>query len=104
MLPVNIVNEKIYVFLWFWFIGLAVLTGLGLIYRFAICFYPEVRLHRMRSRCLSPHKHIKNVVRDMKIGDWLILNQVGKNMNPFFYRDLITAISKKLDSTVVLKD
>jgi len=36
VLPLNIVNEKIYVFLWFWFIILAVITGLALLYRIAV--------------------------------------------------------------------
>jgi hypothetical protein len=29
VLPINIINEKIYVFLWFWFIILSALTLLG---------------------------------------------------------------------------
>ena len=28
ILPLNIINEKIYVFLWFWFIGLALVTAI----------------------------------------------------------------------------
>ena len=33
VLPLNIINEKIYVFLWFWFIILTIITGMQLIYR-----------------------------------------------------------------------
>ena len=28
VLPLNIINEKIYVFLWFWFIFLAIVSGI----------------------------------------------------------------------------
>ena len=28
VLPLNIINEKIYVFLWFWFVILAITTGI----------------------------------------------------------------------------
>ena len=33
ILPINIINEKIYVFLWFWFVGLAIWTGIYLCFR-----------------------------------------------------------------------
>lgn len=33
VMALNIVNEKIYTVLWFWFIVLAVITGLGLLWR-----------------------------------------------------------------------
>ncbi|XP_020296877.1 innexin inx7-like isoform X2 [Pseudomyrmex gracilis] len=33
VMALNVVNEKIYAVLWFWFIALAVITGLGLVWR-----------------------------------------------------------------------
>lgn len=33
IMALNVVNEKIYIFLWYWFIILAVITGLGLLWR-----------------------------------------------------------------------
>lgn len=33
VMALNIINEKIYIFLWFWFIILAIVTGLGLVWR-----------------------------------------------------------------------
>ena len=43
VLGMNILNEKIYIFLWFWFIILAVATGLNLIVRGLQLFVPSVR-------------------------------------------------------------
>ena len=43
ILGMNILSEKIYVFLWFWLIILATVTGLNIIHRaFQLCF-PTVR-------------------------------------------------------------
>ena len=39
----NILNEKIYIFLWFWFIILAVLTGCNLVLRIFQYFFPDIR-------------------------------------------------------------
>ena len=33
ILPLNIFNEKIYIFLWFWMLGLSALTSIVVVYR-----------------------------------------------------------------------
>jgi hypothetical protein len=43
ILPLNILNEKIFIFLWFWFIILSVLSGLALLYSIGIAVYPPIR-------------------------------------------------------------
>merc|ERR1712079_543463 len=43
VLALNIINEKIYVTLWFWFIILAVLTALYLLYVLAVISVPSMR-------------------------------------------------------------
>ncbi|XP_055613319.1 innexin shaking-B isoform X4 [Uranotaenia lowii] len=53
ILPLNVVNEKIYIFLWFWFIILTILTSLTILYRVIIIFSPRMRVYllRLRFRC-----------------------------------------------------
>ena len=43
VLSMNILNEKIYIFLWFWFILLALITGVNLLFRSVTFFYPNFR-------------------------------------------------------------
>ena len=43
MLPINIINEKIYVFLWFWFGFLSTLTILNLVWCFGVVFASKAR-------------------------------------------------------------
>lgn len=50
ILPLNVVNEKIYIFLWFWFITLTILTALTLSYRVVIIFSPRMRVYLLRLR------------------------------------------------------
>lgn len=52
VLPINIVNEKIYVFLWFWLLLLCVLTIMDMLYQIFTMLNPAViRFHlRMRLR------------------------------------------------------
>ena len=38
MLPINVVNEKIYVFLWFWLLFLTIITAFFVIFRLTVVF------------------------------------------------------------------
>ena len=43
MLPLNIVNEKIYLVLWMWYIILTILSSLAVLYRITCVLFPELR-------------------------------------------------------------
>merc|ERR1711994_185052 len=62
VLPLNIINEKIYVFLWFWFIILTVVSGMQMIYRLIVLMSPRLREMLLKSRSrLSPMLKIESV-------------------------------------------
>jgi len=96
VLPLNIFNEKIYIFLWFWFIIVAVISGVGLLYRLAT-FTPAFRqiLLRTRSR-LAESENVEAISRKCQIGDWFVLYQLAKNMDPLIYKEFITDLANKL--------
>ena len=50
ILPLNIVNEKIYIFIWFWLLLLGALSFLVLVYRVVIIFSPYIRAFVLRLR------------------------------------------------------
>ena len=50
ILPINIVNEKIYVFLWFWLAFLCCITMLDMIYQVSTIFNPMVIKFHLRMR------------------------------------------------------
>uniref|UniRef100_A0A224YWZ1 Innexin n=2 Tax=Rhipicephalus TaxID=426455 RepID=A0A224YWZ1_9ACAR len=98
ILPINIINEKIYVFLWFWFIILAVLSGVVLIYRAFVIFLPQIRFIVLRRRAKLANKdYVERVCDRCKLGDWLILDLLCKNMDPVNFRDLINDYVRRLD-------
>ncbi|XP_071516477.1 innexin inx2-like isoform X2 [Panulirus ornatus] len=96
VLPLNILNEKIYVSLWFWLLALALISGCGLLYRMAT-FAHKIRplILRARSRLASKDK-VEAIVQRCRIGDWFILSLLAKNMDPFMFRDFINDLSPKL--------
>lgn len=97
VLPLNIVNEKIYVFLWFWFIILSILSGISLLYRAAVVLGPKVRLYLLRARSrLSDHSEIVSIADKCEIGDWFVLYQLGKNIDPLIYKEVIKDMAHRL--------
>ncbi|XP_013144211.1 PREDICTED: innexin inx1 [Papilio polytes] len=53
ILPLNIVNEKTYIFIWFWYIILAVILTLLVIYRLVIMFVPSVRPRLLHAELMA---------------------------------------------------
>lgn len=90
VLPLNIINEKIYVFLWFWFIFLSALSCLSLIYRVAIIYSPKLRLFLLRARSRLARRDMVNIVANTcSIGDWFVIYQLGKNLDFVVYGQVI---------------
>merc|ERR1712179_194176 len=50
VLSLNIINEKIYIFLYFWFVFLAAVSGIWLLYRLLTIFSHEMRVNVIHAR------------------------------------------------------
>ncbi|KAH7948272.1 hypothetical protein HPB52_020024 [Rhipicephalus sanguineus] len=99
ILPINIINEQIYIFIWFWFIFLAVLSGVVLIYRAFVTFLPQIRFIVLRRRAILADKdYVERVCDRCKLGDWLVLNLLCKNMDPVNFREVINHYVRRLDN------
>lgn len=98
ILPLNIINEKIYIFLWFWFIILAAISGLAVLYHSVAFFCPHFRFLLLRLKSsISPREYLNSLNRKLLIGDWFVLYQVGKSVDSRLYAAVIAELAKKLD-------
>ena len=71
VLALNIINEKIYVALWFWFIILAVLTALYLLYVLAVISVPSMRRVLVERNAKYDLKdRIDPIMKKAHMGDW----------------------------------
>ncbi|XP_068912040.1 innexin shaking-B isoform X2 [Tenebrio molitor] len=97
ILPLNVVNEKIYIFLWFWFIILSILTFFTVIYRVVIIFSPRMRVYLLRMRYrLVRTDAIDLIVRRSKMGDWFLFYMLGENVDSVIFRDVLQELANKL--------
>uniref|UniRef100_A0A1B0DHS2 Innexin n=1 Tax=Phlebotomus papatasi TaxID=29031 RepID=A0A1B0DHS2_PHLPP len=70
VLALNILNEKIYIFLWFWFIILSVLSGMAIIYSAVIVMMPTTH--------------------------FLLLHLLGQNINVASFGDILHLLCNQL--------
>ena len=79
LLPLNIVNEKVYIFLWFWFILLSILSFLVIVYRVIIVISPKMRAYLLYIRFrLIRREVINTIVKKSYVGDWFLFYMLGK--------------------------
>ncbi|CAG0893460.1 unnamed protein product [Cyprideis torosa] len=99
VLPLNIVNEKTYIFLWFWFIIITVLQAMLIIYRLGLILMPALRpfvfhfYHR-----IIPKDTCEAIARKTSLGDWWVLFMLGSNMDPLIYREVMAELAKKIET------
>lgn len=101
ILAINIINEKIYIFLWFWFGFLAIVTAISLIYRIIVLSMAKVRfqLFRIRSQWVSLHD-IEQILERGDIGDWFLLYQLSKNIDPIIFKEFCNQLAMKLHNKI----
>lgn len=97
ILPINIINEKIYVFLWFWFILLSLITFVGAAYHVLAMMKPSFTMSYLSSKTMhQPDVHLEDVSASLEVGDWKLLYILGRNMEPItlaeFLRELVSLI------------
>jgi len=97
VLALNIINEKIYVALWFWFIILAVLTALYLLYVLAVISVPSMRKVLIERNAKHDYKdRIDPIMKKAQMGDWFLIFLLSKNMDSVLFKDFITKLAEKL--------
>jgi hypothetical protein len=102
VMALNIVNEKIYVFLWFWIAVLCVATLAALLWRVL-----TVILH---ARCLLFNRivfgfanpqvldlwSLVTVTKECHFSDWLFLYYLAKNLDGFVFRELFLSAAVEM--------
>ena len=97
LLPINIFNEKIYIFLWFWFYLMAIVSIGVLIYNLLIIFSPFMRKTCLYWHCsLLTNDELDDVVYSCDLGDWFLLILLAKNIEPINFKKLIKSLKQKL--------
>jgi len=100
VLALNIINEKIYTFLWFWFIILAIIGGLALVYRIALYAAPRLRSYMLERKMLRGDTGEYDSFADrLSYADWFVLKRISDNINGMRLGEFCASINKLLRET-----
>ena len=55
---------------------------------------------KQRARLVG-RMEMENICRRLRLGDWFILYQLGKNMDPMIFREFMEKLHKKMLETAV---
>ncbi|XP_033241899.1 innexin inx6 isoform X1 [Drosophila miranda] len=97
VLPLNILNEKIFAVLYVWFLFIAMLSALNILYRLVLVFCSHLRLQLLRTHLRGmPKSHVREVLSTAGYGDWFVLMGVSINVNPTLFRELVEQLYAEL--------
>ncbi|XP_035734852.1 innexin inx2-like [Vespa mandarinia] len=99
VLSLNVMNEKVFFFIWFWLIFLMILGFLALFYRIIVFSQPRIRVYLLRAsmRTLA-HAKANTIVRVLTFGDCFLLHRLAQNVSPIIYRELIDELAISLST------
>lgn len=101
VLTQNIINEKIYLGLWFWFVFMGITSTIFSFYRISTIFFDKLRFMLIFKTVRHKYdeditKCLEYVLSKSQVGDWFFLYQLSKNCNPYFYREFIRELAIEL--------
>jgi len=96
----NIMNQQIFLILWFWFVVLFIASALMVIYRLVTLSLVDIQ--RTTIQCYVKSKDV-DAVKALKldfdhIGNWFILTQIGRNATPYTFRKFLNEVAGKRKS------
>ena len=66
-------------------------------YRLTLLVVPWLRLCIMKARArLVKQVEVEDICRRVRLGDWFILYQLGKNMDPVIFREFMEKLHKRM--------
>lgn len=96
LLPLNVLNEKIFAFLYIWFISLTILSIFNCIFLATTIFCERLRFHLIYGRAGNLGSHIVSKVnKGLTYGDWFILYKISSNINHEVFENVISDLYKQ---------
>jgi len=93
-LPINIINEKLYLIVWAWCMFLTAVSLFTLFFQFLYLLLPTLRLVQLqRLAPTTPHQYVKTVASRASYGDMILLQMIAENVDTSQFSALLDHLS-----------
>ena len=90
-LPINILNEKIYLLIWIWYLIMIIISVFSLLHELVLLLAPYLRqLTLQRNSKNIPAVQIRRMIRRCSYGDFILLQILAKNLDSTQFNALIS--------------
>ncbi|KAJ9596361.1 hypothetical protein L9F63_012636 [Diploptera punctata] len=105
VMSLNIVNDKIFTALWFWFCLLTLVTALSLLWSWVVflrltcasSFYSPWTQRVLGAPVSLDPVYISTITRRLDCGDWLFLRLLANNMNVQVYKEFMEHLVQAME-------
>jgi len=90
-LPINILNEKIYLIIWIWYLLMIIMSVISLLYQLSFLIAPYLRqLSLQKNSNNIPFNQIRRLVRRCTYGDFILLEILANNLDSSQFKALLS--------------
>ncbi|KAK7079096.1 hypothetical protein SK128_007331 [Halocaridina rubra] len=101
ILPQNILNQKVFIILWFWFVILSTITCMQLVWRLIVSASPIIRVRIMERRGkIDANSKLEKAIQRLHLGDFYLLDILGHNLDALTFWDIFVGATKDMDPNV----
>lgn len=95
LLPLNILNQKLFIIVWIWYIVQLIISFFNLMYWIIVSYSENVRIYILCQKSMKSvsRKLILHASRKAHLGHFFVLNQIAKNTNPVTFVELISDLA-----------
>ncbi|XP_068235264.1 innexin inx2-like [Palaemon carinicauda] len=108
LIATNIINEKIYLFLWVWLVLLTAITAIWSVYRVLTIMLPFLRTFILRMYVKEGFaSHVSEIMHHASLSDWYLLVSLGRNMEESVFSEFVAQIAaeyRKSTDTIAMDE